>query len=256
MTQHHFQLESLHNQVALAISINDIQVFVDRFHTMPNNQVSINQWLYNGENIIDINISVNPRFEHQLRAQSASIKVVHYSGVKPDFTPSTVKEIQWKYAPDETAFPVNLHDLFTLEIPYGNWSWQRGVSLTKETIPLDSLHEFLTRVHTALAAKDFEALKPVLQTKATELALAYSIELSERLSGQADFFKELFANPAWAMQPLNLEEIQPIFHAQGRLVEIVDRKGMSPLKSTDLDGDTFSLPMRLSLIDNCWVLCR
>jgi hypothetical protein len=256
MIQHHFQLESLHNQVALSISINDILVFVDRFHTMPNNQVSINQWLYNGDNTIDVNISVNPRFEHQLRAQDASVKIVHYAGAKPDFIPSTVMELLWMYVPDETKFPVNLHDSFPIDIPYGNWTWLNATPLTKETIPWDSLHEFLARIHAALSAKDFNALEPILRTKAAELAHAYSIELSERLAGQADFFRDLFANPSWGMQPLDLNTVQPIFHAQGRLIEFVDPRGVSPLKSTDLDGDTFSLPMRLCLVDDTWVLCR
>lgn len=254
--QQHFYLETTHTQIALAVSINGVHVFIDRNHAMPDNRLSINQWLFNGENEIDINFSVNPRFEHPLREQRANIKLVQYAGTKPDFVPSTIKEISWKYLPDETHFPVNIHDMFSAFVPYGPWSWQNARSLTADTIPWESLRMMLTEIHAALSTKSYAILEPYLRTKARELAQAYYIPVEERMNDQAAFFNELFAEPGWGMHAIDFDGIVPVFHAGGRIIELVDRKGNSPLKSTDLDGDTFTLSVRVALVDGNWILCR
>ena len=48
------------NDLCIAVKINDITVFVSRENRVPYYELKINQWLYNGKNVIEVNVSVGP----------------------------------------------------------------------------------------------------------------------------------------------------------------------------------------------------
>lgn len=253
----HYRLETFSNQIAIAVSINGILVFVDRFHSMPNNQLSINQWLCSGKNTIDINISVNPHFEHKLNEQKTSIKITEYKGTRPNFTPFIIKDLFWNYIPDQTVFPVNIHDEFELSVPFSEWFWRKAESVTEETIPFEKLKAYIVRLHQILQTKNYNELETVLKTKTEELAEAYYIPLPERQNDQKVFFtEELFSDKNWGMAPLVFDDMRVLFHAGGQLIEIVDNFGNPFLKALPGEETTFSLPLRLCYFNNEWILCR
>lgn len=257
MMETYYRLETFCNQIAVAVYINGIPIVIDRFHSNPNNQITVNQWVYSGKNTLDVNISVNPHFEHRLIEQNASVKIIEYKGIRPDFTPRSIKVLFWKYIPDETTFPVNLHDQFELDTPFGEWVWRSAQELTTDTIPLESLREFITRLHNVLQTKKYDELEPLLTVKASELADAYFIPLQERLDDQRTFFTdELFADARWGMAPLDFGNMNILYHAGGHLIEVVDRFGNPFLQSLPGEETTFSLPLRLCYRNNQWVLCR
>ena len=253
----HIYLDITNHKVAFAVKINGIELVVSRFHQLPSKRLSINQWVFSGENEVSVNISINPHWTEPLNEQSFKMELIEYTGTKGNFAPRTLRELSWRYIEDETRFPVNIHELFELDLPYGDWLWRKGTALTEETLPLESLKKFITTLHGHLAAKEYAALEPFLQVKATELARAYSIPFSERLSDQRSFFQsELFTDSKWGMEPLDFGRMRVLFHAGGKLLEVVNETGKPFLASLPLEEATFSLPLRVCYYNDAWVLCR
>lgn len=244
------------HHIAYAIKINDILIETSRFHDMPRRTIKANQWIYNGKNTFEINLSINPRWENALDDNNFRFNIIEYSGINGEYSPQPVVQNEWYYS-EGTQFPVNLKEEFTTDIPYGNWIWQDADTIDEENFDRHSLNEYLKTLHACLKEKDFSRLEPLLKTKATELAEAYYLDINERFRDQQSFFtEELFGNPAWDMQPIDFDTLFYRFHAENRLVEVINKEGKSPIRSTSLDGYTFSIPLFLCHKNNQWILCR
>jgi hypothetical protein len=232
MSHKHIQLEIDNHKIATSVFVNDILVFTNRFHQAANKELSINQWVSMGLNTIRINLAINPHWFEDLKEQSFDMLIAQYEGVFPDLKKTVLKEVHWKYKED-TQFPVNIMDELELDIPYGNWTWHDADVLSDENFDLDSLKQYIFSMHTALANKDYNSLAPLLHTKASELAAAYGIPLEERFSNQKEFFiDELFKEQFWGLLPLALDDLTFQYHANGRLIQVLDIKGKSSIQST------------------------
>lgn len=253
----HIYLEINNFLVAFSVSVNDINLVTSRFHQAPSKQLSINQWVFSGENTLKINIAINPKFTEELTEQSFDIEIIEYAGTKPDYAKKILKRIEWKYVKDETIFPVNIIDTFQIDVPYGDWIWRNASPLNEETIDTESLISYIQNIHHILDSKDYSALEQLLEVKTTELAKAYYIPINQRLKDQKSFFTDdLFSDPNWGMQPIDITQMQLIFHAGGRMVEVLSKKGKPFLQAKPGEDSTFGLPLRLCLLDGKWVLCR
>lgn len=257
MSSKHIRLEIDNYKVAATVFVNNIVVFTNRFHQEPAANITINQWITNGNNQIRINLAINPQWFEDLKEQSFDMKIMMYEGTPESYSTTNLKEIHWKYTED-TLFPVNIIEEVTFDLPYGNWAWFDSDVLTDENFDLDTLKQYITTIHTALCNKDYNTLVPLLQTKSTELSAAYGIPLNERFADQKDFFcNELFNEPLWGMQMLNLDNLIFQYHANGHLVEVLDIKGKSPIQSTVLSDDVnFSIDLFLCHKNGQWILCR
>jgi hypothetical protein len=257
MSHKHLQIEVKNHKIAIAVLVNDVLVFTNRFHLAPYKELSINQWVTNGSNSFKINISINPDWFETLKEQSFDMAIALYEGVRGDFTKTVLKEIQWKYQED-TQFPVLLEETIEVDLPFGNWTWYDADVLSDENFDLDSLKQYISFMHTAFANKDYNNLAPLLHTKASELAAAYGIPIDKRISDQKSFFvNELFQYPSWGLLPLNLKDLTFQYHANGRLVQVLDIKGKSPIQSNTLSDDVnFSIDLFLCHKDGEWILCR
>ncbi|NLD91779.1 MAG: hypothetical protein GX639_03830 [Fibrobacter sp.] len=257
MSHKHIQIEIDNHKIGLVLFINDCIVFSNSFHQVPATSFPVNQWVLNGVNTLKANVSINPHWTEELNEQSFKIVLKQYEGTPDNLVETVISSLEWEYIPD-TQFPVNLTQEFSLDIPYGNWGWYDADAFNEDTVPVDSLKQYITSLHTALVNKDYTALEPFLTTKSTELAHAFGIPLNERFDDQKTFFiTELFSHPAWGLEPLNFENMIFQFHAQGRLVEVIDIKGKSLIQSAILDeGYNFSLPLFLCHKNDQWILCR
>jgi len=255
--QKHIFIDISNHKVAFAVSINGVELIVNRFHQLPSKQLPINQWVHSGINKFSINISINPQWSEELNEQSLQFSIIEYSGIRPDFISTRVASVDWHYVKDETAFPVNLENTFKLDIPYGDWLWKKAEVITDDTLPLESLKGYITRLHQILQNKNYDELEPLLKIKTEELANAYYIPRQERLNDQRTFFTgELFSDAAWGMAHIDFENMRVRYHAGGQLIEVVDKYGKPFLKALPGEETTFSLPLRLCYYNSNWVLCR
>lgn len=243
-------------KIAYAVKINDILIETNQRHNLPRRSIKANQWMYNSKNTYSITLYVNPQFEAELEEQHFLFKISEHYGDNTGEPPKEIAMAEWKYT-DETKFPVVINGEFDLDIPYGNWTWQNAEIISEDTINKDALKSFLLSIHGFLTDKNFTALEPLLTTKATELAQAYYLDINERFRDQRNFFtEELFGNLSWGMQPIDFDTLYFRFHAENRLLEVVNKEGKSPIRSTSLDGYTFSIPLFLCHKNNQWILCR
>jgi hypothetical protein len=243
-------------KIAYAVKINDIMIETNQRHNLPRRSIKANQWMYTGKNTFEITLYVNPHFEMDLEEQNFLFKIVEHYGDNPSEPPKEMVMVEWKYT-QGTKFPVVINDEFTLDIPFGNWVWLDANVVSEETLDKNSLNTFLLSMQKHLADKNFQELEPLLKTKATELSKAYYLDINERFRDQHSFFtEELFGNPTWGVLPIDFDSLFFRFHAENRLVEVLNKEGKSPIRSCSLDGYTFSIQLFLCYKNNQWILCR
>lgn len=257
MTQKHVQLEIENHKIAVAVYVNEILLFTNRYHQEPKKEFSINQWIGGGTNSYRVNIWINPHWFEKLEEQSLDMYIKLFEGIAPEFSSSVLAELHWKYVED-TKFPVVLEGTFEADVPYGNWIWNKADALSEETVDLDSLKRFISNYHHLLNTRNYESLAPMLTIKATELASAYYIPVDQRIKDQKEFFEEaLFSDPAWGLQPLDLDSLVLQFHSNGKLIEVLGKDGKSPLRSNPLSGEViYSLGLHVCHLNGQWILCR
>ena len=244
-------------KVAFGVSINGVEVVQSPLQPVYTRRLPINQWVFSGENEFVVNIFMDPNWKEELKDQSLEVEIVEYSVIDGEYTPKVIQKIEWNYDKDKTTFPVVRQGRFKLDVPFGDWLWRKGKTFTNETLPLESLKTYISTLHEGLSKKNFSALEPMLRVKATELAKAFYLPESERFKEQQSFFEEeLFADSNWGMKPIDFNKMKVRFHANGRLLEIVDSTGKPFLQSLPLEDTTFSLPLWVCYYKNQWVLCR
>ncbi len=251
------KIEIESNRVAYSIKLNGVTILSNREQSLPRYEQFVNQWVIDGNNSIEINLSVPPQFKHALEDLYFTCKIyeVEMTGEKPP--QQMIKEIKWEYA-EGIEFPIVLSDVFSLVLPYSTQLWDNGVALTNETIDMKSLQSFIQDVHYALDSKNYLGIEPLVIAKAKELAHAFYIPVEQRIADQKEFFTmELFPVSGWQMEPINFENMVIDFHADGKLIEVLNRDGYDFLCSKELeDGANFCLPLFLSFQDDDWVICR
>lgn len=256
MKQKHFQITIDNHKIAFALYLNDILLTSNRFHNACHNEFPINQYIYNGENALRLNLSINPHWSESPAEQWCKIVVTQYCGMKGALKPEVVSQINWKWDV-ETKFPVNLISKFTTTIPYGNWAWLDADIIHEENINMKSLYDYVTTLYTIMSSKDYHSLEIILKNKSIDFANAFYIPFSERLADQENFYKnELFSSQGWELEPLDLSNLMFDFHANNRLIHILKRNGRSPITSKPIKDNIFELELFLCHKNNQWILCR
>jgi hypothetical protein len=59
----HYQLKIDNRTFAIAISLNDIELHVDRDNRIPHFELPVNHWIYDGTNRLHANLSIGPDME-------------------------------------------------------------------------------------------------------------------------------------------------------------------------------------------------
>lgn len=254
--QKHYSVEITNHKVAFAVYVNDILLSTNRNHSKCTNEFPVNQYVYNGENSLRLNISINPNWFEELKEQKARVRIIESSGTGGSFAERDVTDISWQWD-DTVQFPVNISKQFTLGIPYGNWVWREADTLTEENLRIAPLHEYLRNLHDSLNEKNYEKLERFLRYKSADLANAFYIPIKERLADQRNFFEnDLFGTDGWGLDALDLSNLMLDFQANGKLLRIVKSNGKSPIISKPLSDSIFELELLLCFKNNEWILCR
>jgi hypothetical protein len=250
------RLEIENYKMTVAVDVNDIPIYTGK-PPLGSHKLSISQWVASDSNNFRIHISADSVEPGKMNAPSLDMEVVLYEQTQSEVSRKVLKEVHWKYN-ENTKLPVNLEENVIIDIPYGNWAWRDADILNGQNLNLTSLKQYITQLHTSLQNKDYTNLAPFLEVKSTELAIAYGIPIDERLKDQKEtFVKELFKDPKWGLLPLDLNDLSIKYHAHGRLVEVLNKKGESIIQSKSLTDDVnFGIDLFLCFKNNGWILCR
>jgi len=254
--QKHYSIEITNHKIAFAAYVNNILLSTNRYHQQGINEFPINQYVYNGENTLQLNMSINPKWFEELKEQKAQIRIIESIGLNGNFEEKDIVVLNWKWTED-VQFPVNLSAQFHLDIPYGSWAWLDADIITEDNLDMQSLNDYICKLYNALNSKNYESLEPLLRFKSADLANAFYIPFPERLTDQEIFFKnDLFLTPGWRLEPLDLSNLMVDFHAKNRLVRILRSDGRSPIISNSMKDSIFELDLFLCHKNGQWILCR
>lgn len=133
-------------------------------------------------------------------------------------------------------------------VPAGPWAWESAPVLDLDTTR-GAVEAFIARVHAALADGDTDFMLRLTDRYIRELAVAYSLDPGQELKKSADLFSGQFAEPGWAMEPLEPDEHDLRLCAGGRLVECV-RADREPILCgvPDADGGQYMFPMMVGAV--------
>ncbi len=244
--------------VRALLKINDI--VLDRqakASAMNGSSGALGMWARTGSNPVEIIIleSSQPK-EAGAASVKLTVKQVDKDGEKAG-PETSLLDFAWEQKGKET-FPLVLKTQFEIKNPLPAWAWEKGDVFTNANLPKEAIYGYVRELIALLNKKDFAGLAPYLRVKTEELSLAQHVPLQEGLTDQEQFFKsELFSDPKWSMVPLKGKSLVFNLHAGGRLVEVVDAKGGSPVHTGELkDEGTFSLKLFLARINGKWTLCR
>jgi hypothetical protein len=156
------------------------------------------------------------------------------------------------------SFPAVLRAAFDVKSPFGKWIWQDGERI-QEISPDDVLAcgNVAKKVYAALSQKDLAALLPMLELKTAEMARAFYVPGQERRQDQEQFFKGVFGDSQFVMEPLKTEELELVPMGENRLFLLRHQGGAPALESKELsEGYCFTLPVYLSKIKGEWKIVR
>jgi hypothetical protein len=243
--------------IGFSVAVNDVGLHTDRFQAFSEWSQTVNQWMIRGENSCRLLIYAGPLQEEGFTAETACrIEFREITATPEGATTKVLAAGDWRYEPD-CEWPQKVDLLVTIDPPFPDWEWTRADILREDDLKDPALKAYVENLLQVLDAKDFAALKPLLDTKARELALAYQIPIEVRQKDQEDFFQEFFADPKWGMQPIDWNTLVHDFHAHGRVLELMSAEGKPLLASDDLAGDAnFRLGIYLYRSRGVWKLAR
>ena len=251
-----YYVETANSKTAVAVYVNDVLVHTDRLARNSQKRTSINQWIHGGTNRLKVNITVPPLLDEVPDDLNASFRVVEYIRTGEDLQQKECTAVSWKYDAEKTM-PVIETAPFERGIDVDSWYWYDADQFNEATLPLGEIKHVVNEFYTVLDGKDMDALENLLEIKSREMAIAFGIPLEERFSDQRKFFENLFSKSDWGMQPPDLDGFFIYYHAEGRLIEVIDRAASPILHSKPLGGDSkFMLSLYLAHKNGKWVLCR
>jgi hypothetical protein len=234
--------------MALEVRLNDLPVFHHAGGGRTRNAL-INPWIVDGRNTVLVRIA--------LPAGLDAPPTGAYVDVTITVGDATVYTFNWKPTVPLAILPLTAGGEFISETRFGLWSWQRGerIRLTPET--LSAINAHVQRIFHALSSANLEQAMELFRMKAVEQATAFGMPLEERLAQQRRFFREMFSQPTWRMEPVDYVHLDYRLYAEGRVVSVKNWDGSDILRSApDSDGAVFSVPLLLSLVDRKWTVVR
>ncbi|KMQ49646.1 hypothetical protein CHISP_3430 [Chitinispirillum alkaliphilum] len=240
-----------HEGLAIEIWFNDVLLDTDPDGAFRDRQFLNNLYVLDGENSLKVKVGLPgqpPR-----KPESLDLKVgLHEVFSEEDSLPEPIAEITFP-GTDIPSFPAVLDTTVQINSPFGKWSWEQGEVIDIEdpqTIP--SVMNLLGKLHQTLSSRDIDTITNIMDVKARDMASAYFMPVEERLEGQRDFYREVFDDPQFEMEPLqSFDNLRFVPMAHGRLLLIEQKNGNSALESKELsEGYCFCLPVILAKFGN------
>lgn len=118
----------------------------------------------------------------------------------------------------------------TVATPFGRWSWLDAPQLQADEATRQALYAELQQVWQLLSARDVVGLTQYCAAQAQDLRVAY--DLPTALDGQRALgFQAMMMDPQVRVAPLPaIEEVRPELLADGRLAQLLDADGKSPVR--------------------------
>lgn len=255
--QKHYQLSIENRNLVVAVKINDVLVHSDRDNRVPHYEMSINQWLFNDENTIAVNLSVAPNMEELSETVECSIAVEEIVVQGDSQKKTTLTTLAYNHANEDMQFPILLNNTFTIDTSFPVWKWRSGLEFDADNLPYDMIIAFTEKIVHALKAKDGTAVAELLRTKNEELANAYYIPINERLHDSTAFFEKLFAMDGWDIIPPDYGSMVMQLQAENKLLLVANSRGKPLIQTPVLDDDfRFGIPLYLANVNDTFVLCR
>jgi len=252
-----YTLEIVSHFAAWSVMVNGVGQSTDRNMPSSDERFPVNAWIATGTNSMEAVVWVPPAKSERPAKMDFTVRVCRY---EPDSkTPLVLAERSWALPTDGAAqeFPVHLKAEFPVTTALPKWTWADADALPPDFKPDAGLLAFLHGAQQALAKRDLDAVAKLSRIKAVEMAAAFGVPEQERLDGQKKFFQDLFADPKFAMKPLDEKGIRLHRHADGKLWEVTNPTGDPAVSTAALaDGSNFGLNMYVCRKHGQWLMCR
>lgn len=252
-----YTLEIASHYAAWSVMVNGIGQSTDRNLPSAKERFPINAWVATGSNSLEAVVWVPPSKSQLPGKMDFTVRACRYEPGSQ--TPIVLAERSWALPTDGSAqeFPLHLSAEFTVATALPAWTWADADALPPDFQPDAGLLAFLHGAQRALAERDLEAVVKLGRIKAVEMAAAFGVPEQERLDGQRKFFQDLFADPKFAMKPLDEKGIRLHRHADGKLWEVTNAMGDPAVATSALeDGSSFGLNMYVCRKQGQWLMCR
>ncbi len=259
MAQKYYRFSIVHHGFSIELRVNDVVIDSDPAGMFRNRAFINNLFIVNGKNTVTLSISLagDPP---QMPADLTLSCMVHEltedqldgKNLPP---PLALLEFPGKEVP---SFPATLTAEFDVDSPFDRWFWE-DAERVDEVMPDDvvACADVAKSLHGALEQKDLQKLLPHLEIKTKEIAHAFYIDPTQRAQDQQEFFKEVFNDPQFGMEPLNTEDLEIVPMGNNRVFLLRKSDGAIALESKELSaGYCFSLPIYLSKANGEWRVIR
>ncbi len=161
------------------------------------------------------------------------------SELDPSGAPRDVFEHGWN-VPEDDAF--------------GRWSWQDAQPFD-EARDRKSVDALVQRLHTGLVTRHLGMLHKLFDTRYKELSRAQGASFHELKQKSEDFYAPFFDADDWTVAPLDLDAVEYVPEAEGRLVRVFAPGGRPALQGTG-GGKLCAPVVAMANLDGVWVAVR
>jgi len=258
MPDSYFQFRVTHQGFATRLFLNDILIDSDPDGVFKKRNLLCNQFVTDGVNRVRMEISIPnpPDLPKEMKLTIALYQLTDQQ-ISSNQLPEPLLQLEF---PGKTSpsFPASLEGEVAIASGLGRWEWEDSdtiESIEKEDVA--AISTLLKKLHIALSDKNLPAIQSLMELKTREMALAYHIPLATRVSDQEEFFKGIFNDTQFTMNPLSLDQLQIDPMAGNRFFVLERKDGKGLLESAELtEGYSFSLPVSVSRINGIWTIVR
>jgi hypothetical protein len=253
-----YRFTIVHHGFSLVLRLNDVIIDTDPKGVFRNRKFVNNQYILNGKNTLSLEIGLAgepPALPKDLALQ-CMVHELSEADLQNNSEPQPLLLLEFP-GNEIPSFPAKISGEFSVVSPFGRWQWEDAEVLEVSPEVTAELMDRVTKLHAALSSKDLATVRGMVDIKTREMAAAFYIDPAQRLTDQDTFFREIFNDSQFAMEPLAIDNLEIIPMAHNRLF-LIQRKGGEPaLESTELsEGYHFSLPVTAAKIAGKWRVVR
>jgi hypothetical protein len=259
MTDKYYRFSITHHGFGIELRVNDVIIDTDPTGTFRNRSFVNNQFIVDGKNALKLTLGLagNPPQMPRDLTLTCMVHELTEDQLGGQNLPAPLTSLEFPGS-QPPSFPAVLTAAFDVKSPFGRWAWQNAENI-QEITPDEvvACANVLKKVHAALSEKDLTTLLPMLELKTAEMARAFYVPSPERAQDQEQFFKEVFNDSQFAMEPLKTDDLELVAMGENRLFLLRHQGGTPALESKELsEGYCFTLPVYLSKIHNEWKIVR
>jgi hypothetical protein len=254
-----YRFSLTHHGFSLELRVNDIIIDADPDGIFRNRSFVNNQYIIDGVNKVQLRIGLagNPPQIPKDLTLACSVYECTADQLGGNNLPQPLVLLTFP-GKDVPSFPAALNGSFESKSPFGRWAWQDAERVEAVT-PDDLLScaALVKKLHAALSQRSLPTLLPMLSIKTAEMARAFYVPPEERRQDQEQFFRQVFGDSRFAMEPLKTDDLEVVPMGENRVFLIRHLDGKPTLESKELsEGYCFTLPVITSKISGEWKVVR